>query len=93
MPRVKVMCHSSAGLEKSPCLPAACDQAGECEWERVLSEQLCEPRVRLATLGDGAKHSGARALHTWPLYNLPQHFRMFMSPSFCKLQTSQTAPL
>lgn len=32
MPRVKVMCHSSAGLEKSPCLPAACDQAGECEW-------------------------------------------------------------
>uniref|UniRef100_A0A8C7ATL1 SUMO-activating enzyme subunit 1 n=1 Tax=Neovison vison TaxID=452646 RepID=A0A8C7ATL1_NEOVI len=26
MPRVKVMCHSSAGLEKSPCLPAACDQ-------------------------------------------------------------------
>ena len=74
----------------SPC----CLWPGRGVWmERVLSEQLCEPRVRLATLGDGAKHSGSRELHTWPLYNLPQHFRMFMSPSFCKLQTSQTAPL
>lgn len=32
MPRVKVMCHSSAGREKRPSLPAACDQAGRCEW-------------------------------------------------------------
>ena len=92
MPRVKVMCHSSAGLEKSPCLPAACDQAGECEW-RGLCQNSSVTHGRLATLGDGAEHSGSRELHTWPLCNLPQHFRMFLSPSFCKLQTSQTAPL
>lgn len=50
MPRVKVMCHSSAGLEKSSCLPAACDQQGESEC-RGLCQNSSEWRGQLPKLG------------------------------------------
>nr|XP_023505753.1 SUMO-activating enzyme subunit 1 isoform X1 [Equus caballus] len=48
MPRVKVMCHSSAGREKRPSLPAACDQAGRCEWRG-------SGRAALSVAGAGAE--------------------------------------
>lgn len=75
MPRVKVMCHSSAGLEKRPCLPAACDQAGWVWMERALSDSLSSRGCSWPSWSVRGPALGMELCLS--LHNSPLRFRIF----------------